>query len=231
MVNTKPKYQHPFTEAIILTCLALVLLAFTTSSILFLAYFFNELPLGAEPPPLLLAISVCFGLLVSYSLVIRLSLPFFLSVFLPQLRASLLWLLFSLITGSLFAFIVLWGGQFFSPPPAEDSTLLQILDGGHIAISFLFVSVIVLAPIGEEYLFRGVLLSGLSQRLSVFWAIFLSSVVFMAFHLLEYSGYWFALVSIFLLGILLAVLRLRSQSMLAPIVCHAGYNFIMLTLV
>ncbi len=231
MVSANPKYQYPFTEAIILTCLALVLLAFTTSSILFLAYYFADLPLGAEPPPLLLAISVCFGLLVSYSLIIRLSLPFFLSVFLPQLRTSFLWFLLSLMAGSLFSLMVLWGGQFFSPPLAEDSTLLQILDGGPIAKNFLFISVIALAPIGEEYLFRGVLLSGLSQRFSNFWAIFLSSVVFMAFHLLEYSGYWFALVSVFLLGILLAVLRLRSQSMLVPIICHAGYNFIMLTLV
>lgn len=60
MANGNDKY--PFAESIILTCLTLVLLAFTTSSILFLAHYFLDLPLGSNPPALMLAISVCFWL-------------------------------------------------------------------------------------------------------------------------------------------------------------------------
>lgn len=228
LANGNDKY--PFAESIILTCLTLVLLAFTTSSSLFLVYYFTGLPLGSEPPALMLAISISLGLLISYTLVMRLSAPFFTNVFIPQLKSSLLWLLLAAVSGGVYAFIAIWLGQFFTPPSGIDSTLEQITRGGLPAHLLLFVSVIVLAPIGEEYLFRGVLLSGLSSKFSTFSAISLSSVVFMSFHLLEYYGYWFALVAILILGVLLAVIRLHSRSMLAPIICHASYNLFMLTL-
>lgn len=230
MATVNTRYQYPFTESIILTCLSLILLAFTTSSTLFFAYYFTDLPFGSEPPALLLATSVCLGLFISYAIIMRLSAPFFLSAFIPQLKASLSWTLISILIGLFFAGIVLWFGQFFQPPSELESTFEQIASGGTGATVLLFFSVVVLAPIGEEYLFRGILMSGLSNRISTFSAIFLSSVVFMAFHLLEYYGYWYALVAIFLLGVLLAVLRQRSQSMLVPVLCHASYNFIMLTL-
>ncbi len=228
MANGNDKY--PFAESIILTCLTLVLLAFTTSSILFLAYYFLDLPLGSNPPALMLAISVCFGLLISYALLMRLSAPFFSQTFIPQLKSSLFWLFTAVVCGVVYAFIAIWLGHYFTPPSGIESTLDQIIRGGLLSNSLLFFSVIVLAPLGEEYLFRGVLLSGLSSKVSTFSAISLSSVVFMSFHLLEYYGYWFALVAILILGVLLAIIRLRSRSMLAPIVCHASYNLIMLTL-
>lgn len=228
MANGNDKY--PFAESIILTCLTLVLLAFTTSSILFLAYYFLDLPLGSNPPSLMLAISVCFGLLTSYALLMRLSASFFWKTFIPQLKSSLFWLFTAVACGVVYAFIAIWLGHYFTPPSGIESTLEQIIRGGLLSNSLLFFSVIVLAPLGEEYLFRGVLLSGLSSKVSTFSAISLSSVVFMSFHLLEYYGYWFALVAILILGVLLAIIRLRSRSMLAPIVCHASYNLIMLTL-
>ena len=231
MTSNHRYYQQPFAESIILTCLALVLLAFTTSSVLFFAYYFSDTSLGTEPPALMLSVSVCLGLLISYSVIMRLSTVFFMSVFMPQLKLSTFWFFSSITIGVLFAVFILWLGQFFDPPSDVDSTLKQIAAGGTAADILLFLSVVLLAPVGEEYLFRGVLLSGLSSQASTFSAILLSSVVFMAFHLLEYYGHWFALLAIFALGVLLAVLRLRSQSMSTPIICHASYNFIMLTLV
>ncbi|ACV28048.1 Abortive infection protein [Kangiella koreensis DSM 16069] len=230
LTNLNQKYQQPFAESIILSCLALVMLAFTTSSILFVAYFVLDLPLGTDPPSTILSISVSLGLLISYALIIRLSRSFFSAIFVPQLKASLFWIVGSILIGVVFSIVVLWFAPLFKQPSEIDSTFEQILTGGATAKALLFISVVLLAPIGEEYLFRGVLLSGLSSRMRTISAILLSSVVFMAFHLLEYYGYWFALVAIFLLGILLAMLRLRSQSMLVPILCHASYNLIMLTL-
>lgn len=230
MTNHNQQHQQPFAESIILTCLALVLLAFTTSSILFIAYYFLDLPLSSEPPATILSISVCLGLLISYASILRLSRSFFSTVFVPQLKSSLFWIGSSILIGVLFSMTVVWFAPLFEPPSGIDSTFEQIMSGGVGSKTLLFISVVLIAPIGEEYLFRGVLLSGLSTRMRTISAILLSSVVFMAFHLLEYYGYWFALVAIFLLGILLAMLRLRSQSMLVPILCHASYNLIMLTL-
>ena len=228
--NIHDNYRQPFAESIILTCLTLVLLTLSTSSILFFSYYLIDLPMQSEPPPLMLAIAVFFGLLISYLLVIRFSLPFLRNVFIPELKAPLAWLILALLSGLLFSLLVLTIAQYFTPPSGIDSTFEQIVSGGTLAKVLLFMAVVFFAPIGEEYLFRGILFSGLQQKVSTFWAISLSSVVFMSFHLLEYYGYWFALLAIFLLGALLGILRLRSQSMLVPILCHASYNLIMLTL-
>lgn len=228
LANDNDKY--PFAESIILTCLTLVLLAFTTSSILFLTYYLADLPRESEPPALMLAMSVFLGLFISYALVMRLSSSFFSNIFIPQFRCSLPWSLIAIVSGSIYCLLAVWFGQFFIPPSGIESTLEQIIGGGQLANFLLFFSVVVLAPIGEEYLFRGILLSGLSNKVPTFAAIWLSSVVFMSFHLLEYYGYWFALVAILILGVLLAIIRLRSKSMLAPVICHASYNLLMLTL-
>lgn len=223
-------YKQPFGESIILTFFTLVLLMFSTSLIIFFCYHFFDIPMGVEPSPIILAIAVFFGLFISYLLLMRLSPAFFSRIFVPQLKSSPGWLALSVILGLLMSALVLWCAQFFQPPVGTDSTFEQIYAGGTLPQVLLLIAVVLLAPVGEEYLFRGVLLAGLSQRFSNFSAILLSSVVFMSFHLLEYYDYWYALAAIFILGILLAVLRLHSQSMSVPICCHASYNLIMLTL-
>ena len=222
--------HFPLNESLILTCLALALLTITSSSILMISAYLTGTSYLIESSPFALSLSIFLALLITYSIIMRLSPRFFFNRFVPQLRINPAWLFISLVTTVLFAFLALWLGALYSPSTEINSTFNVIYSGGKGAQILLFLSVILLAPIGEEYLFRGVLLSGLSQKLSENSAILLSSVVFMTFHLLEYYGYWIALVIIFLLGVLLATLRLRSQSMSIPIVCHATYNFVMLTL-
>lgn len=86
------------------------------------------------------------------------------------------------------------------------------------------VTAIVVAPMVEEYVFRGFILSAAANKVGVPAAIFASAAAFLAMHLPQVDAYWVAIVSIGALGIFCGVARFISQSLLAPIVLHASYN-------
>ena len=77
----------------------------------------------------------------------------------------------------------------------------------------------VLAPVTEEFLFRGFLLRRLCPMLSNRSAIFLSAFLFALFH-----GNWTQGIMAFGMGILLAWVQLRTGCLLLPILMHAGMN-------
>jgi len=83
---------------------------------------------------------------------------------------------------------------------------------------------IVIAPPVEEFVFRGVLLEGLSNGLGVRAAAVIVTVVFVLAHGLEALTYWPAWVGIGLVATATVVVRLRSGSLLPSIALHAGYN-------
>lgn len=78
------------------------------------------------------------------------------------------------------------------------------------------------APLAEEMLFRGYLFGKLRRSpLGLWGAVVASAGMWAALHP-AYSVY--GLLAILLIGIYLALLRERTASLVAPIVCHAGYN-------
>lgn len=96
------------------------------------------------------------------------------------------------------------------------------------AYPFLFsfvsaIAMLIVAPITEEFLFRGVLL----QRWAVKWGIptglILSSLVFGVLHPHN-------LVGLTIFGLIMGVLYIRTQTLIVPIVCHALNNAIALLL-
>jgi uncharacterized protein len=85
------------------------------------------------------------------------------------------------------------------------------------------------APVVEELIFRGLVLGGLRQRLSAGPALLLSSLAFAQLHM-EHPP---AVPVLFVLALALGLLRLRSGSLLPPILLHALNNasaFLMLGL-
>jgi uncharacterized protein len=82
--------------------------------------------------------------------------------------------------------------------------------------------VAILAGVGEEMLFRGVIQDGLSAPLGTFWALVLASLLFGLAHAVT-PGY-FALAS--LMGVYLGWLYLASGNLLVPIIVHALYDWI-----
>lgn len=91
------------------------------------------------------------------------------------------------------------------------------------------VAAIVLAPLWEETCFRGFLLSSLAKSLLGFWpAAILTSGIWAALH----TGYsWPGLGSVFLAGIGLSWIMLRTGSLKAVAIAHAVINAFSLAMI
>jgi uncharacterized protein len=90
--------------------------------------------------------------------------------------------------------------------------------------TLLWIALLVGAPLTEEIFFRGFLFEGLRQsRLGGIGAVLLTSVVWAAIHL-QYDAYGIA--AIFLLGLLFGYARLRTQSILPPMLMHVVCNLV-----
>ncbi|HEX7325569.1 MAG TPA: CPBP family intramembrane glutamic endopeptidase [Rhodanobacteraceae bacterium] len=90
----------------------------------------------------------------------------------------------------------------------------------------LALLVVCVAPFVEELVFRGVLLSGLARRMPIAWAVVVSAVIFGCAHLPDFKFAWYPIPALFLLGLLLAWLRVRTGSIWPSITAHATNNFI-----
>ena len=90
---------------------------------------------------------------------------------------------------------------------------------GAYALSFL--AVVVVAPITEELLYRGLGLSLLLARTAVPVAVLVTAVFFGLGH-----GLVLSLAAFVWFGIVIALLRLRTDSVYPPIVVHSAFNAI-----
>jgi membrane protease YdiL (CAAX protease family) len=90
---------------------------------------------------------------------------------------------------------------------------------------------IVAAPIGEEVFFRGFLFRGLRRRFSVWPAIVISAACFSLIHISPESlgGSMTLIVALFPVGVGLAWIYEKRQSLLASIVAHSTFNAIGIT--
>lgn len=105
------------------------------------------------------------------------------------------------------------------PPPGWFMELFAKLFESDFGIWGGILRVVVLAPIVEELIFRGVIFSGFQRIYPSFLAIFFSALLFALFHLNPWQ-----LLPTFFLGLLLGYVRLRSGSLLAAIFTHALHN-------
>lgn len=92
-------------------------------------------------------------------------------------------------------------------------------DVSRVQAILIALGVVVVAPVAEELLFRGVLLRGLGRRFGASSAIWISAVLFAATHfqLVQFP----ALLAV---GLTLAWLADRTGGLGAPIWAHAGFN-------
>ncbi|NCO10335.1 CPBP family intramembrane metalloprotease [Candidatus Saccharibacteria bacterium] len=82
-----------------------------------------------------------------------------------------------------------------------------------------FISLVIVAPVAEEILFRGYLLGKLRKRAPLWLAILLTSLLFAVVHFA-----WNVGIDVFVLSIVLCVLRVVTGSLWAPIVLHMIKN-------
>ncbi len=105
------------------------------------------------------------------------------------------------------------------PPPGWFLELFERLFESDFGIWGGILRVVVLAPIVEELIFRGVIFSGFQRIYPVFWAILFSALLFALFHLNPWQ-----LMPTFLLGLMVGYIRWRTGSLLAAIFTHALHN-------
>ena len=110
-----------------------------------------------------------------------------------------------------------WAMQIFGPFPVNSLIPTPSDLPGRL---LLFLVVVLLAPLCEETLNRGVVLAGYRQ-LSFGRTIFFVGLLFGLFHLYPFRfGYTF------LLGMVLAYLVLTTGSILSSVACHFGFNLL-----
>ncbi len=110
--------------------------------------------------------------------------------------------------------------------PEQPEQVVACVRGASLAL--MAPVVMVVAPVGEEIFFRGFLHKALRRRLPMWGAAVLSSVVFGLVHV-----YPLLIPALFVVGLGLALLYERQQSLLAPVVAHATFNvlgFVMIAL-
>lgn len=105
------------------------------------------------------------------------------------------------------------------PPPDWFMELFNRLFKSDLGVWGGILRVVILAPIVEELIFRGIIFSGFQRIYPAFWAIFFSALLFALFHLNPWQ-----LGPTFLLGLLLGFVRLRTGSLLVSIFTHALHN-------
>ncbi|MCL6648499.1 MAG: CPBP family intramembrane metalloprotease [Chloroflexi bacterium] len=109
----------------------------------------------------------------------------------------------------------------------ENPQRIDVLVGTTPAsLAIALLSAALIAPIAEEAFFRGLVLQGLIGRLGAVGAVVVSSLLFALSHLVPQ-----VIPPIFLLGILLALLRLWSGSLWPAILLHSLFNTLSLVAV
>jgi membrane protease YdiL (CAAX protease family) len=88
----------------------------------------------------------------------------------------------------------------------------------------LFVLAVVVAPLCEEFIFRGLIFGGLRRSLGLLPAMAVSAAVFAIMHPVV------SMAPVFVLGLLTAWAYERSKTLLAPMLAHALYNGVLVGL-
>jgi membrane protease YdiL (CAAX protease family) len=91
-----------------------------------------------------------------------------------------------------------------------------------------FMSLVVIPPIVEEFLFRGFLFGGLRSKLPFIWAAVVTSALFASLHLAQGAGsvLWVAGIDTFILSLFLCYLREKTGNLWAGIFLHACKNMV-----
>ncbi len=105
------------------------------------------------------------------------------------------------------------------PPPAWFLELFSRLFESDMGLWGGIVRVVIIAPIVEELIFRGVIMAGFMRNYKAGSAIFYSALLFALFHLNPWQ-----FPSTLLLGMILGWVRIRTGSILACISGHAIHN-------
>ncbi|NEP57067.1 MAG: CPBP family intramembrane metalloprotease [Symploca sp. SIO2G7] len=137
---------------------------------------------------------------------------------LPTLGIVITILLFSLGSGQLLFYLL----SFVAPELVESILSEQIFLSGSDNFApvlnniLAFITVVVVAPVTEELLFRGILLHRWAAKWGITPALLLTSLLFGILHA--------NIIGLFVFGLMMALLYLKTRTLIVPIICHALNN-------
>lgn len=108
--------------------------------------------------------------------------------------------------------------------PIVPEFMIEAYENSDWARAFLWLAVLVTAPLSEEFFFRGFLFTSLQQsRLGLVGTVLITSVLWAAIHL-QYDLYGMTI--IFLSGLILGFARAKTSSLWLCVMLHALMNLI-----
>ncbi len=147
----------------------------------------------------------------------------FFGLTLPSKRHALLWAGILVIAVGISTIVTKLSGQ-----PITPDFLIQTYKTS--SPTWLFVLAVgILAPVWEEFLFRGFLFSGIrSTAAGTAGAVILTSILFAVSHT-QYGV--FIMFEIFIFSILICLSRLHTGSLWVPVGLHSAYNLLAIVVV
>lgn len=137
----------------------------------------------------------------------------------------------AVLTALLLILLVIWVERLYPPDLARLTGPMERLAHTSGFAYFLFaVSVVLVAPPLEEFVFRGVAFAAVACSFGTSAAVVLTTLAFVALHYADKIHYWPGFLLVGTLGLAAAGLRLRYQSLWPGIVLHCGYNGMVLLL-
>lgn len=110
-------------------------------------------------------------------------------------------------------------------PPLTEFTEM-VINSKSIGLALVMI---LLAPIVEEFVFRGYLFKAWRHtRLGLYGTLTLTSLLFVALHIGQY--HWLTMVFLFILSLILSLSREKTGSVLVPIIIHGVNNLMAVTL-
>lgn len=113
--------------------------------------------------------------------------------------------------------------------PVEQQLLQDALGGG-VTLLLAGVIAVIVAPIVEEVVFRGVLFRALADRIGLWVGAIISSALFALIHIEVVTSQPIALGGLFAVGLALALAFHYTGNLLVPVIGHAVFNAASLSL-
>lgn len=117
----------------------------------------------------------------------------------------------------------------YTDPPNQDAVaFLQRVRNGRLELFFALFAIVVIAPIAEEYIFRGIIQNYLRLKTGLSKSIVYSSLLFSFFHFSLAQGLQnFAIItSLFILSLYLSFVYEKTRSLISCITLHVTFNLI-----
>jgi hypothetical protein len=109
--------------------------------------------------------------------------------------------------------------------PIPKSLPIEQYFSSTVGVWMLAIFGVTVAPFMEELFFRGFLYPALARPLGAGWSVVITATGFALLHSPQLGGAWAPLLLIYVVGVVLTLVRVRTGSVLPGFFLHSAYNF------